>query len=159
MLHRGRFRPSRGSWIRISTADTRRFRCAIHHWVAKYVNEVMQGPDWSTSAIIVTWDDFGGFYDHVPPPVQYGCDATQPYGQGFRLPAIIISPWVKQGVFHGVTEQASIPRLIEELFDGPAGVGRLNAMDPAARDAAAGSLLDAFDFTQVLTCHPYRCLR
>jgi hypothetical protein len=55
---------------------------------------------------------------------------------------------VKNGVFHGQTEQASIVRLVEELFAGPSGVGALHAQDPAARDLAAGSLLPAFDFAQ-----------
>ena len=121
--------------------------CANAKWVANKVNLVMNSPYWQTSAIVVTWDDFGGFVDHVAPPAQYGCDAQQPYGLGFRLPAILVSPWVKQGVFHGLTEQASIVRLLEELF-APGEVGGLQQLDPAARDGVAGSLLDAFDFHQ-----------
>jgi phospholipase C len=121
--------------------------CASNTWVAQHINKVINGPQWPTTAIIITWDDYGGFVDHAPPPVQYGCNATTPYGQGFRLPAIIISPWAKKGVFHGVSEQASVVRLIEELFD-PAAVGSLHAKDPAARDDVAGSLLGAFDFNQ-----------
>src|SRR6185369_7178676 len=105
-------------------------------------------PIWDTTAIVVTWDDYGGFYDHVAPPVSYVCDAAHPYGLGFRLPAILVSPWVRPGVFHGITEQASVVRLIEEVF-APGSVGALHTMDPAARDDAAGSLLDAFDFDQV----------
>ncbi len=122
--------------------------CSSVTWATHFANMVINSEYWDTSAIIITWDDFGGFHDHVPPPTQYGCDATHPYGLGFRLPAIIISPWVRQGVFHGVTEQASVVRLIEELFGGPGAVGMLHGMDPAARDDAAGSLLDAFDFRQ-----------
>ncbi len=122
--------------------------CASVTWIAQHVNEVINGPQWSTSAVIITWDDFGGFVDDVPPPVQYGCDATHPYGLGFRLPAIIVSPWVKKGVFHGVVEHASVVRLIDELF-GPTGHGGiLHSKDPAARDDVAGSLLGAFDFNQ-----------
>jgi phospholipase C len=122
--------------------------CAFDSWLTRKVNEVIMGPQWSTTAILVAWDDFGGFYDHVPPPVQYGCDAQHPYGLGFRLPLVIISPWVKHGVFHGFTEQASVVRLIEELFGGPGAVGALHRRDAAARDDVAGSLLDAFDFNQ-----------
>ena len=122
--------------------------CVCDEWVATRVNELITSPYWPTTAVIITWDDFGGFYDHVAPPEQYGCDQYQPYGLGFRVPAIIVSPWVKPGVFHGVTEQASIPRLIEELFGGPNAVGMLHAMDPDARDDVAGSLLPAFDFNQ-----------
>jgi phospholipase C len=110
--------------------------CASVTWITEHVNKVIESPYWSSSAIIITWDDYGGFVDHVPPPVQYGCEPTTPYGQGFRLPAIIISPWVKQGIFHGVAEQASLVRLIEELFAGNGAVGALNARDPAARDLA-----------------------
>jgi phospholipase C len=124
--------------------------CASGKWTAQHVNRIINSSLWETSAVIVTWDDYGGFYDHVPPPETYGCDATHPYGMGFRLPAIIISPWVKPGVFHGVTEQASVVRLIEELFGDPdGGVGALHRRDPAARDDVAGSLLPAFDFDQV----------
>ncbi len=121
--------------------------CANDTWVTTRVNEILQSPLYATTAIVVTWDDFGGFYDHVPPPVQYGCDPTQPYGLGFRLPAILISPWVKRGVFHGLAEQASLVRLVEEVF-APASIGALGAQDPAARDGLAGSLLGAFDFNQ-----------
>jgi phospholipase C len=122
--------------------------CESSKWTAHYVNLLINSPLFKKSAIIVTWDDYGGFYDHVRPPTQYGCDAQHPYGLGFRLPAIIISPYAKPGVFHGVTEQASVVRLIEELFGAPGAVGKLHTLDPAARDDVAGSLLPAFDFTQ-----------
>jgi phospholipase C len=122
--------------------------CVCDEWTTTRVNELIQSPLWSTTAVIITWDDFGGFYDHVAPPILYGCDPWSPYGLGFRVPAIIISPWVKPGVFHGVAEQASLTRLIEELFGGPGAVGMLHAIDPDARDDVAGSLLPAFDFNQ-----------
>jgi len=123
--------------------------CASVTWTAQWVNKIIQSPLWWSTAIIITWDDFGGFYDHQPPPVQYGCDAANPYGLGFRLPAIVISPWVKRGVFHDLTEQASVVRLVEELFGGAGAVGALHARDPAARDDVAGSFLPMFDFHQV----------
>ncbi|MBS2027267.1 MAG: hypothetical protein JST54_05115 [Deltaproteobacteria bacterium] len=122
--------------------------CSSDTWATHYTNDIINSPYWDHAAVIITWDDFGGWYDHVPPPTQYGCDLTHPYGLGFRLPAIIVSPWVKHGVFHGVTEQASIPRLIEELFGAPGAVGTLHRQDARARDDVAGSLLDAFDFSQ-----------
>jgi phospholipase C len=122
--------------------------CASDSWVTRYTNDIINSSYWPHAAVIITWDDFGGFVDHVPPPTQYGCDATHPYGLGFRLPAIIVSPWAKHGVFHDVTEQASIPRLVEELFGGPNAVGSMHAQDPRARDDVAGSLLNAFDFNQ-----------
>jgi len=122
--------------------------CASDTWATHYTNDIINSQYWDHAAVIITWDDFGGWYDHVSPPQQYGCDPTHPYGLGFRLPAIIISPWVKHGVFHGVTEQASIPRLVEELFGAAGSVGALHRQDARARDDAAGSLLDAFDFSQ-----------
>ena len=122
--------------------------CAANTWATHFTNDIINSQYWSHAAVIITMDDFGGFFDHVPPPQQYGCDPTHPYGLGFRLPAIIVSPYVKHGVFKGVTEMASIPRLIEELFGAPGAVGSLHAKDPRARDDVAGSLLDAFDFNQ-----------
>jgi phospholipase C len=122
--------------------------CASDTWATRYTNDIINSPYWEHAAVIITWDDFGGWYDHVPPPQQYGCDATHPYGLGFRLPAIIVSPWVKHGVFHGVSEQASVVRLVEELFGAQGSVGALHAADARARDDVAGSLLDAFDFNQ-----------
>ena len=94
----------------------------------------------------MSWDDFGGWYDHVPPPVQYGCDATQPYGLGMRLPLIVVSPYAKPGyVMKGVAQQASVPKFIERIF----AMGALHDLDPAAQDGPGTSdLLDAFDFEQ-----------
>jgi phospholipase C len=94
----------------------------------------MEGPDWPTTAIVLTWDDFGGFYDHVPPP------AADQFGYGPRVPLIVISPYVKEGrVSHTVYEFASILQFIETRF---------NLKPLTARDALANSLLDMFDFRQ-----------
>jgi phospholipase C len=60
--------------------------CAGENWVVSNINVIMQGPDWSSTAIFVVWDDFGGFYDHVPPP------NVDVYGFGPRVPLLIISP-------------------------------------------------------------------
>jgi phospholipase C len=116
-------------------------------WATGYANDLINSAAWATTAVLITWDGFGGFYDHAAPPSQYGCDTAQPYGEGFRVPLILVSPWVKPGVFHGVAEQASVVRLIEELF-APKFVGFLGQNSPDARDGVAGSLLDAFDFAQ-----------
>jgi phospholipase C len=105
----------------------------------------MQSKFWKDTVIFFTMDDFGGWYDHVLPPRQYGCDSTQPYGLGFRLPLIVISPYVKQGVYTKVAEQASIPKFILENF----GASKyLSDLDPAAQDKQANDLMDMFDFTQ-----------
>jgi phospholipase C len=118
--------------------------CAGENWTVGHLNHLMASPYWQDTAILFTMDDFGGWYDHVPPPRQYGCDPAGPYGLGFRLPLIVISPYAKQGVYHQVAEQASIPRFIEKVFGAPA----LSTLDPAAQDGQANDLLGMFDFNQ-----------
>jgi phospholipase C len=134
--------------------------CAGENWTVGHVNHIMNSPYWQDTAILFTMDDFGGWYDHVAPPRQYGCDPTHPYGLGFRLPLIVISPYAKPGyIFHDVSEQASIPKFIEKVF----GAQRaLSDIDAAAQDGQANDLMDAFDFTQTpqppLTLQPRFCL-
>jgi len=117
--------------------------CPGENYTVQIVNAIMQGPHWNESAIVVTWDDWGGFYDHVAPTIDT-CTSGGPFNTGFRVPALIISPYARTAILHTPTEQASIPKLIEDLF----GMPRMNLRDPNARDARAGSLLPAFDFTQ-----------
>ena len=108
--------------------------CEGENWTVQQINAIMQGPNWATTAIVLTWDDFGGFYDHVPPP------AIDQYGLGPRVPLLVISPYVKEGtVSHTQYEFASVLRLIEERH-------RLKAL--TAREVEANSLLDVFDFSQ-----------
>jgi phospholipase C len=108
--------------------------CAGENWTVSQINAVMQGPSWPTTAIVLTWDDFGGFYDHVPPPT------VDKFGLGPRVPLIVISPYSREGVVsHTEYEFASVLRLIEDRH-------KLKAL--GARDAEANSLLDMFDFTQ-----------
>ncbi len=120
--------------------------CKGEGWTVNYVNQIMQSDYWNSTAILVTFDDYGGWSDHVPPPRQYGGTAAEPYGLGFRLPLMIISPYAKPGyVFHEVAEQASMLRLAERIFGAQK---TLHDLDPAAQDAQANDLLDAFDFSQ-----------
>ena len=109
-------------------------------------NALMQSPHWNETLLIVTWDDWGGFYDHVAPAAQPCSAGGGPFNLGFRVPTLLISPWAKKGlVYHTPTEQASIPRLIEDLF----GLPRLSsAPGSTARDGIAGDLRGAFDFAQ-----------
>jgi phospholipase C len=108
--------------------------CAGENWTVSQINAVMQGPLWQTTAIVLTWDDFGGFYDHVPPPT------VDQFGLGPRVPLIVISPYSREGVVsHTVYEFASVLQLIEDRY-------KLKAL--GARDTEANSLLDMFDFTQ-----------
>jgi phospholipase C len=120
--------------------------CSGENWTVRYINMLMQSDYWKDTAILLTMDDFGGWYDHVPPPTQYGCNTNQPYGLGFRLPLIVISPYAKpKFVFHETSEQASVVKFIETVFDAPKS---LHDLDPAARDSDANDLTNAFDFTQ-----------
>jgi phospholipase C len=119
--------------------------CAGENETVGIINAVMQSPYWADTAIIFTMDDFGGWYDHVAPPRQYGCDSNAPYGLGMRLPLLIISPYAKPGfIFKEVAEHASIPHFIEKVFGAPP----LSSLDPAAQDGQANDLMNAFDFTQ-----------
>lgn len=100
---------------------------------AAMVAAIQNGPDATSTVIFVSWDDYGGWYDHVPPPQ---VDAT---GYGMRVPLIIVSPFAKHGyVFHGESDFASFPKFIEEVFG-------LAPMGP--RDANAGDLLGAFNLS------------
>jgi phospholipase C len=119
--------------------------CAGENWTVDNINALMQSDYWQKSAILFTMDDFGGWYDHVPPARQYGGSAADPYGLGFRLPLIVISPYAKPHyIFSEQAEQASIPRFIEKVFGAPA----LSTMDPAAQDGQANDLMNAFDWNQ-----------
>jgi phospholipase C len=120
--------------------------CVGENWTVEKVNALMKSDYWSSTAILFTMDDFGGWYDHVAPPRQYGGDEAHPYGLGFRLPLIVISPYARPHyVFHETAEQASIPRFIERVFGA---AHTLSDYDAAAQDGAANDLFDAFDFTQ-----------
>jgi phospholipase C len=118
--------------------------CVGERFSVDVINAAMQLPEWNHMAIIVTWDDWGGLYDHVRPQV-HKSDNGAIYGRGFRLPLLIISPYAKSHhVVKDVTEQASVPRLVEELF----GMEFMTTRNAHARDGRAGSLRDAFDFSQ-----------
>jgi phospholipase C len=108
--------------------------CVGQNWTVQIMNDIMRSPYWSSTVVVLAWDDFGGFYDHVAPP------HPDIYGYGPRVPALILSPWVKPGsIDSDVLSFDSVLRLIEQVFDLPA---------LTARDASAGDLLNAFDFTQ-----------
>ena len=108
--------------------------CNGENWTVNTVNAIMQSPEWAHTAIFLTWDDYGGFYDHVPPPHE------DIYGYGPRVPLLLISPYARQGhIFHETSDFSSVLRFIEEMH-GLQSLGR--------RDATANDLLDAFDFRQ-----------
>jgi phospholipase C len=98
------------------------------------INAVRNGPNWKDAAIIITYDEHGGFWDHVAPPV------VDKWGPGARVPALIISPYARKGfVDHTPYETVSILSFIETRFH----LTPLNS-----RDSKAANLTNAFDFSQ-----------
>jgi phospholipase C len=101
-------------------------------WVARVVDAIGGSQYWKTTAIFVTWDDWGGWYDHVAPTIYNS------YELGFRVPLIVISPYAKQGyVSHVQHEDGSILKFTEETF----GLPSLGTTDERSDD-----LSDCFDF-------------
>jgi phospholipase C len=121
--------------------------CVGENWTVQYLNALMSSPEWDSTVVVLTWDDFGGFYDHVPPPhMNY-------ISLGPRVPTIIISPYAEAGtVNHTTYNFGSILKYIEQKYDLP-------AMTPYDRDAT--SIADALDFNQQplppLLLHPRAC--
>jgi phospholipase C len=108
--------------------------CAGENWTVNALNAVMQGPDWNSTVVFIMWDDFGGFFDHVPPPTE------DQFGLGERVPFLIISPYAKPGYVSSTQyEAASVLKFVEERFGLP---------PLTARDAGANDTTDAFDFNQ-----------
>lgn len=111
-------------------------------WVAAIVNAIGNSSYWANTAIIITWDDWGGWYDHVPPPivVNDGKSWGSGYIYGFRVPLIVVSPFAKPAYISHVTHDfGSILNLIEENFGLPS---------LGYADAYADDLMDCFDFKQ-----------
>ncbi len=103
-------------------------------WTRQVVNAIGQSKYWGRCAIIITWDDSGGYYDHVPPP------QVDRFGLGFRVPALVVSPWAKKNfVDHNTYEHCSFLRLAEDTF----GIAPMTN-----RDAAADPFSNSFDFNQ-----------
>jgi phospholipase C len=126
------------TWITPTCANSDHAGCESAtgpDWVASLVNAVGESKFWKTTAIFVMWDEWGGWYDHVPPPyVDYD-------GLGLRVPLLVISPYARHGyVSHVQYEHGSILRFIEDQFR----LGRLSASDSRANSPEN----DCFDFTQ-----------
>ncbi|MGA7354434.1 MAG: alkaline phosphatase family protein [Candidatus Cybelea sp.] len=126
------------TWITPVCDDSDHVNCPGGYgpsWVAALVNTVGKSKFWKSTAIFVQWDDWGGLYDHVPPPFE---DYD---GLGFRVPLLVISPYAKKNrVSHVQYETASVLRFAEDLF----GLGQLAAADARANSPAA----DCFDFAK-----------
>jgi len=118
-------------------------------YVTTLINAVMQGPDWSSTAIFLAWDDWGGFYDNVVPP-RVDLD-----GYGLRVPGLVISPYAKRGyIDHQILSFDAYDKFIEDDFlNGqrldPTTDGRPDPRIAVPEDAAVlGDLVNDFDFTQ-----------
>ncbi|HTA39201.1 MAG TPA: alkaline phosphatase family protein, partial [Candidatus Acidoferrales bacterium] len=108
-------------------------------WVASVVNAIGKSPDWDSTAIVVLWDDWGGWYDNAAPPQK---DFV---GLGERVPCLIISPYARENyVSHTTYEFGSVLKLAEEIF----GLGQIGPSFFGYTDTRANSMEDAFDFAQ-----------
>jgi phospholipase C len=106
--------------------------CEGENWTVDILNAIMRSPEWRHTAVVITWDDFGGFYDHVPPP------HVDLYGMGPRVPMILVSPWAHEGlVAHDTLEFSSVLKMIETIWELPS---------LTARDRRASDMLNLFDF-------------
>jgi phospholipase C len=124
----------------ISTGET---------YVTSLVNAIMQSPEWSSTAIFLAWDDWGGFYDHVAPP------RVDDQGYGLRVPGLVISPYAKQGyIDHQTLSFDAYVKFIEDDFLGgqrldPQTDGRPDPRPDVRENAPQlGDLTADFDFTQ-----------
>ncbi|HWY76140.1 MAG TPA: alkaline phosphatase family protein [Verrucomicrobiae bacterium] len=118
-------------------------------WTVDRVNQVANSPFWSTAAIFITWDDWGGWYDHVTPPLKDTWKGGGPskgpaytntqFSYGSRVGCLILSPFAKKGISSTFHSHVSIVTFCEKTF----GLAPLNA-----RDAASNDMSDCFDFTQ-----------
>jgi len=118
-------------------------------YVTSLINAVMKGPDWNSTAIFLAWDDWGGFYDHVPPP------KVDQNGYGLRVPAVVISPYAKKGyIDHQTLSFDAYLKFIEDVFLhgqrlDPRTDGRPDPR-PTVREKVAilGDIAGDFDFSQ-----------
>jgi phospholipase C len=140
------------SWVIPNGKDSEHPKSRVsvgESYVTKVINAVMHSPDWDSTAIFLAWDDWGGFYDHVKPPVVDGA------GYGLRVPGIVISPYARQGyIDHQTLSFDAYVKFIEDDFLGgqrldPATDGRPDPR-PDVREKASilGDLRNDFDFSQ-----------
>jgi phospholipase C len=108
--------------------------CRGENWTTSVINAIQTSPMWKATAVFLTWDDWGGFYDHVPP------QQVDKFGFGIRVPLIVISPYARPGhIDHQLGEFSSMLRFVEDNW----GLAQLTH-----RDKAAFNLSYDFDFQQ-----------
>ena len=140
------------SWITPSNENSEHPTAKVsvgQAWVTGLIDAAMTGPEWNSTAVFLSWDDWGVFYDHVVPPV------VDQNGYGLRVPGLVISPYAKAGfIDNQVLSHDAYVKLIEDLFLGgvridPASDGRPDPR-PDVREnlPQLGTLLSDFDFSQ-----------
>ena len=140
------------SWLVPSAAESEHYPGYVGdgmRYVTRLINAVMRGPDWTSTAIFLTWDDWGGFYDNVVPP------HVDENGYGLRVPGLVISPYAKSGyIDHQVLSFDAYNKFIEDDFLGgqrldPKTDGRPDPR-PTVRDNVPilGDLMTDFNFDQ-----------
>jgi phospholipase C len=128
------------------------------HFAGRVIDAVMNGPGWERTLLIWTYDEHGGYFDHVPPPAAIPPDDIPPilrpgeqayngFAQyGFRVPCAVVSPWARAGyVSHEVFDHTSICALVEAKWNLPA---------MTFRDANANAMLDMLDLSAPAFRHP-----
>jgi phospholipase C len=156
------------SWVLPKFIDSEHPQAHIDYgetYVTGLVNAVMSGPDWNSTAIFISHDDMGGFYDHEVPGATFDT-----LGLGIRVPAILISPYAKKGhIDHNMCSTDCYIKLIEDVFLGGERMDQAGRPDPRSvyRDELTQykSLADDFDFSKapepplILPLHPMSLLR
>ena len=124
-------------------------------FVASLVSAIAKSKYWNDSAIVITWDDLGGFWDHVAPQNFERCPDGRPCGDGARVPALVISPYAKTGtVVHDFNDQDSVLKFVETVFGLPALASlpdekRYMPMGPRDGNALLSNLRGAFDYDRL----------
>ncbi len=118
-------------------------------WTVERVNQIAKSKLWGSTVVFITWDDWGGWYDHVTPPLKDTWQGNSPssgptyantqFSYGSRVGCLAVSPYARQGISKDFHSHVSLVRFCERTF----GLAALNA-----RDAAAGDMSTCFDFTQ-----------
>ena len=127
--------PAEGSQVRSM--------CVGENWTVQQINAIMASPAWSSTVIVVTWDDYGGFYDHAAPQ---SIDAV---GYGFRAPLLVISPYAFASdnlalphVSHVQMDYGSVLKFAEDTF-------QLSRLGATTRDVTANSIAMDLDTSTV----------
>jgi phospholipase C len=130
------------SWLQPDSNDSQHPTSSMRvgeNWIVNNLNALMEGPDWASTVVFITWDDWGGFYDHVPPPM------LDYLGANMRVPIVVLSPYAKPGyitshnaAIHYYTFESMLA-YVEHNF----GLGSLTT-----RDAQAADLSDTLNYSQ-----------